>query len=144
MSFNWAEFISVAEYLSSKDTDAHLRSATSRAYYAAYNLARVTLEKHTGKELISNSTSHDTLWTIYSLLNTPEGTTIYDEGTKVKLFRKDADYSDITRDHRKAYNLARTRVDRIVSALSKVTKNEFDNADKLIACYLRSKQSTKR
>ncbi len=35
MSFRWEDFIDVAQHLSKKGTDAYLRSAVSRAYYAA-------------------------------------------------------------------------------------------------------------
>lgn len=45
MSFNWSEYLTLAKELTSKSTtspiqEAHLRSAISRAYYAAFCKAR--------------------------------------------------------------------------------------------------------
>lgn len=52
MSFDWTEYLDLAEHLSGKggtcSQEAALRSATSRAYYAAFRSARDVAEQRLG------------------------------------------------------------------------------------------------
>ena len=63
MSFVWAEYLNVAGHLmetsvNSDHEEAYLRSATSRAYYAALNTARSLLTDQWGIEMPQTAEIH--------------------------------------------------------------------------------------
>lgn len=41
MKFNWRDYLRLAEDLCKQDTEAHYRSAVSRAYYAVFNILKI-------------------------------------------------------------------------------------------------------
>jgi uncharacterized protein (UPF0332 family) len=59
VTFEWPDFLQLAEDLrAEKDTDAALRTAVSRAYYAAFHVARLHLVKH-GHQLPKTGEAHE-------------------------------------------------------------------------------------
>ncbi len=41
MKFNWRDYLRLAEDLCKQDTEAHYRTAVSRAYYAIFNILKI-------------------------------------------------------------------------------------------------------
>ncbi len=41
MAFNWRDYLRLAEDLCEKSTEAHYRTAVSRAYYAIFNILKI-------------------------------------------------------------------------------------------------------
>lgn len=58
MSFDWRKLVDVANYLKSKNTEEALRSAISRAYYAAFHIALAFCETHTAFKKTSGANDH--------------------------------------------------------------------------------------
>ena len=137
MEFDWNEFIATAEDLSKLTSEGSHRSATSRAYYGAFNLARKRIEDLTGKLVNGGANSHDQLWTIYALTGTEYGSDICDFGSKVKLSRTKADYKDPVADFGKEYAVASARVTKILDLLKEVKKEDF--ASSAISVYLKAR-----
>jgi len=91
MPFDWRKFNDVAEELSRSRTDAHIRSAVSRAYYAAHNVARKLCQARGGGDR-----RHGELWLFLQRDQCSLGPhdTIGLVGEQLKCQRVDADYLD--------------------------------------------------
>ena len=90
--FDWRDYIRVARSLASgKADEASLRAAVSRAYYAAYHVAR---ERAPAKGVsfgpIASLTSHEDCWTAYKTV--PALLKIGVTGDRLKKSRHTADY----------------------------------------------------
>lgn len=64
MSFHWSDYLELAEELQSKAVtsiihEAYLRTAISRAYYAAFITARNYLYQVEGEKFPSSAKAHD-------------------------------------------------------------------------------------
>lgn len=113
MRFDWAEFLGVARLLINEDsfpvTDAKDRSAVSRAYYAAFHLARRHVEEnHSGAQIGSGGDMHPGLpkWLA------TQGAALAEIGVyldRMRKHRKAADYTDpdIAGLHSIAYDCVR-------------------------------------
>jgi uncharacterized protein (UPF0332 family) len=94
MSFNWTDYLQLAQQLLGQDapvsTEAKQRTAISRAYYAAYNEARRFARQHGFRE--SQFDNHRSL--IEHFLNEPlrEGRNIGENLRRLRDQRNDADY----------------------------------------------------
>lgn len=93
--FDWEGYLRLAEELSkSKDNESHLRAAVSRAYYAAYNVARRYIEEEK-PDLAIDGGSHQKIWNAFPK-NTPGAksieTGININGFKLQGYRVEADY----------------------------------------------------
>jgi uncharacterized protein (UPF0332 family) len=88
MPFDWRTFNDVAEELSRARTDAHVRSAVSRAYYAAHNVARKLCRARGGGDR-----KHEHLWLFLEREQCSMGP-IGVIGDQLKSQRVDADYYD--------------------------------------------------
>jgi len=91
-AFDWSEYLTFAKELSTRTDEAALRSAISRAYYAAFHCARAYCKAKSIPipESLDNS-SHKVVWD--ALLN--RGRTLAGaqaKGTRLKRKRHDADY----------------------------------------------------
>jgi uncharacterized protein (UPF0332 family) len=101
MTFQWNSFLLLAEYLNNGvdnitgiDREAAFRTAISRAYYAAFNVAKNYAEKEfhsTGK---NGSGSHDKLINLYKEFGAEkkEYRMISTQLDRIKRNRTDADY----------------------------------------------------
>ena len=66
MSFDWTKYLDLAKQLYSASDDASLRSAVSRSYYCAFNLARARAESKGYRAPHDDlGSSHDKLWELY-------------------------------------------------------------------------------
>jgi uncharacterized protein (UPF0332 family) len=95
MSFDWSEYLGLAKYLSGKsDThtqEAALRSATSRAYYAAFCSARSVAERRLGFAPTRTGEDHKRLRKHYTQLGIIEVAKKLGEMCR---WRKQCDYDE--------------------------------------------------
>jgi uncharacterized protein (UPF0332 family) len=85
--FNWNEYLNLARILSANGDEASQRTATSRAYYAAFHAATLHA-KHNGYA----ERSHSRLWKMYSSDSEINARRISTLGYQMKKAREDADY----------------------------------------------------
>jgi uncharacterized protein (UPF0332 family) len=93
--FDWEGYLQLAEDLSkSQDNESHHRAAVSRAYYAAFNIARIYVEEIM-QNRINDGNSHESVWKAFGI-NRPGARTseyrIRETGFKLRDFRVSADY----------------------------------------------------
>jgi hypothetical protein len=97
MVFDWKEYLKFAKKLSEQQDEAAMRSAVSRAYYCAYNLAlsRARANKYRSPE---DTGSHDALWELYKRNAMEHRLQSCDQlasiGARLKRKRVQADYRD--------------------------------------------------
>lgn len=93
--FNWAEYLRLANELSSRAGDeAAMRSAISRAYYYVYHLA---LKRISDNDFIVNweeGGSHLQVWNVFSRNPEAECQRLGDLGNQLREKRVRADYRD--------------------------------------------------
>jgi hypothetical protein len=65
MSFDWIDYLRLAEDLAAKDDEAPLRTAISRAYYFIFNVAYARAERNLGQPQ-NNVPLHKWCWDAYS------------------------------------------------------------------------------
>lgn len=91
-AFDWTQYLVFAKELSGRTDEAALRSAISRAYYAAFNRARAyCIAKGIPVPESLDNTSHKAVWDALS----NRGRTLagaHSNGTRLKRKRVDADY----------------------------------------------------
>lgn len=90
MSFDWREYLTLAEQLALSPDEASRRSAISRAYYALYHRARPLLEAP-GASLSERADSHAFVWR--SLESRGRGLRrLGQQGRRLRDLRQQADY----------------------------------------------------
>ena len=91
--FDWADYLTLAQELATRSSDeAALRSAVSRAYYAAFCQARNVLRRDGVNT--DDLRSHWSLWNIYRDDPDPVRQIIGEDGNRIRGYRSQADYSD--------------------------------------------------
>ena len=94
MSFDWNEYLPLAQQLSALGNDAARRSAISRAYYCAFHAASLSLAAN--KVLTNPRYSRDRhlqIWNIYIVSTSRDCRRIGNNGQRLKLERHSADYN---------------------------------------------------
>ncbi|MGH9803356.1 MAG: HEPN domain-containing protein [Blastocatellia bacterium] len=91
MPFDWRGYFSLAQELSQRQNEAALRSAISRAYYAAFCSARVYLEKQGVTISTMGQDSHTLVWKEFQGKG-KNAAAIFQNGNRLKNRRKQADY----------------------------------------------------
>lgn len=90
--FNWSDYLALAKDLSLSDKENALRSAISRAYYAAYNEARAYCNsKHI--EIPPSKDSHQAMWNKF-LTQGRHLRGVHTKGDLLRLQRVHADYTN--------------------------------------------------
>ncbi len=91
--FDWADYLTLAqELVTRRDDEAALRSAVSRAYYAAFCQARNLLSRDGVNT--DDMRSHVALWTRYRVHSDPSYQLIGRQGDYIRRHRSEADYRD--------------------------------------------------
>jgi hypothetical protein len=93
---DWNEYIIVAKTLCENSTEAHSRSAISRAYYALYNQAKNWYMKDAVRRsegLPRGESSHENLWKYFQKLGGDYGK-IGNNGSTLRRHRNDCDYQN--------------------------------------------------
>ena len=94
MIFDWAKYLVLAEELAMRSSDeASLRSAVSRAYYAAFCIARNRLLQE-GEEIPKTGEAHTTVWTKYRFSAQKHLKDVGTTGDRLRRSRNKADYDD--------------------------------------------------
>ena len=99
MSFNWDQYLDLASELAGKPPktpsteEARLRSAISRAYYAAFCRARNELRDQRGVVNVEKMT-HKQLWKRFETADTKDQQ-IASDGDRLRRDRNAADYDDV-------------------------------------------------
>jgi uncharacterized protein (UPF0332 family) len=91
MAFDWSQYLNLAVELANTKDETHFRAAISRAYYAAFNVAKQFLEDTDGIPRDVPSI-HEYVWDQFSHDPCSLGLTIYDQGDLLKEWRVRADY----------------------------------------------------
>ena len=94
MVFDWAEYLILAEELAlRRDNEAALRSAVSRAYYAAFCKARNRLRQE-GVDIPKTGAAHAIVWSTYREATEVLHRQIGNAGDRLRRSRNKADYDD--------------------------------------------------
>ncbi len=99
MSFDWSQYLNLAKELTGQSTipanqEAKLRDAISRAYYAAFILARNYLRDHEGISIPKTSDAHRYVWEQFQLNPDPQRQLIANNLKRLRAYRRQADYVD--------------------------------------------------
>lgn len=86
--FDWAKFLVLAHSLASQGTEEASRSAISRAYYAAFGMAKLRLDQK-GIMVPDTGEAHSFVWKSFSRYACRE---LGNTGTRLLRTRKQADY----------------------------------------------------
>ncbi|HZY72180.1 MAG TPA: hypothetical protein VFE22_03625 [Edaphobacter sp.] len=98
MAFDWYSYLALAKTLAAATTDeASLRSAVSRSYYSAFNLAMLRAEANGYRNRFdATGSSHDLLWQLYSRNAAHDGCVRLSLlGPRMKRRRVKADYRHV-------------------------------------------------
>jgi hypothetical protein len=126
MSFNWAEYLSLAEAFCGVlvsgppgGIEAHQRSGVSRAYYAAYVLARNRLRDVDGVP-ITGSNPHKFVSDHYATHGDPRRAQIGIELGRLRTARNRCDYDDIVRQLPRLAQRSLARAAQILADLARL------------------------
>ena len=118
--FDWTEYLDLAEYLSGKsDTytqEAALRSATSRAYYAAFRSARDVAEQRLGFEPKRTGEDHGLVKDHFRLLGMKQ---IADKLAEMHWWRTQCDYDEHVKNLHTIVSSAIRRAKEVLKAVKK-------------------------
>lgn len=122
MVFDWSQYLALAEELAEqKDNEAALRSAVSRAYYAAFCLAR---EHLLNTNMLFRSRprrprlSHQTVWLTY---RRDVDRRIGIDGNRLRELRNLVDYEDVVPNLDNAVRSALSTSRRILASLHELS-----------------------
>jgi uncharacterized protein (UPF0332 family) len=92
--FDWAEYLDFARHLVQADTstEAELRSAISRAYYASFHIARDYLIQAQHLNPLSRQHVHREVWRVLRTNPHLEAVAAAERGFRLLAFRRKADY----------------------------------------------------
>jgi hypothetical protein len=99
---NWLAYLALAEGLAASRFEASERSAASRAYYAAFNVARRWLEAHAMP--IDDRGAHRQVWQAFRAADRATPATheawvlVGSLGNSLRVLRNQADYDDVVLD----------------------------------------------
>jgi uncharacterized protein (UPF0332 family) len=91
--FNWKQYLALAISWETQPAEGFKRSAISRAYYSAFNTARLRLVAD-GMSKGPGKGSHQKIWNAYRLDPDPRRNQIGVDGNRLKSRRVKADYHD--------------------------------------------------
>lgn len=94
MTFDWVDFLNLANSLSSKADESSKRSAISRAYYAAFCSARDRLTA-SGIDVPRTGKAHERVPELYGYSGDWESQQIKEMLTREKVIRNSADYDKV-------------------------------------------------
>ena len=94
MSFDWTEFLTLAESLAARGDEASKRCAISRAYYSAFNKAYERAKTNCGQRP-SNTPTHVWCWAQYTASPDRSSQRMGSMGQRLKHRRQAADYEAV-------------------------------------------------
>jgi hypothetical protein len=127
LTFNWTEYLSVAEALcgmsvsgSPAGHEARQRAAVSRAYYAAYVSARNRLRDGDGIAIPTRGNPHQFVAESYQQDPDPRRTQIGIELSRVRVARNRCDYDDVVTGLPNLVRRSLARASEILSNLGRL------------------------
>ncbi len=122
MTFDWAEYLNLAQELAGRATtpstrEARMRSAVSRAYYAAFCKARNQLRDGGDREIPSTGEAHPYVWNKFQSRSEPLCRKIGQNGNRLRRKRRAADYDDAISNLPSLALTALAESEQIISAL---------------------------
>src|SRR5947208_1064428 len=90
-AFDWTQYLILARKLGSESEESALRSAISRAYYAAFKTAEHYCE-NTGISIVDTGKPHQDVWDAFLAKGGTTFNSVYDKGERLKRKRVKADY----------------------------------------------------
>ncbi len=91
--FDWVQYLELADELAERrDNEAALRSAVSRAYYAAFCKSRQTLRDQ--GFIVPRRGAHQFVWEKYQNHSEKSRRRLGAHGERLKKYREDADYEE--------------------------------------------------
>lgn len=120
MPFDWKQYLSFADELSKRSEEAALRSAVSRAYYAAFCTARNHLRRK-GEQIPDSEQTHKIVWESFQQRGKTYAA-VYQNGIRLRSRRRQADYEDEIKD-----------ISYLVTEAMRDAKNVFHWLDKATA-----------
>jgi uncharacterized protein (UPF0332 family) len=125
MSFEWADYLDLARELAGQPTahsilEAKLRSAISRAYYAAFCKARNHLRDKQGFFIPPTGEAHKIVWRRFR--NSPDKSRkrIGENLRRLLHDRRQADYEDVVNNLPTLTHKALARANQVISSLGKL------------------------
>lgn len=122
--FDWNEFLALAQSLATNSDDASIRSAISRAYYSAYNQARIRLPADVAP-IMRDDSSHKQIWDIYGRCSAKAARAVNSKSRKLKGLRVSADYREGEHLGKEEAELAIALCQQILSDLQKLKDSDF-------------------
>jgi uncharacterized protein (UPF0332 family) len=124
MVFDWAEYLTLAEELAMRhDDEAALRSAVSRAYYAAFCQARNRLRQE-GVDIPKTGAAHRVVWSTYRGATEALRRQIGNAGDRLRRSRNKADYDDEVPRLATVVEDALAKAKRLVESLENLNHEE--------------------
>jgi len=127
MSFNWAEYLALAEELSAgapptlpAGVEARQRAAVSRAYYAGFILARNRLRDVDGVRLPASSNPHLFVAQQYGQAGNPTRAEIAAALGRLRVARNQCDYDDVVLGLPGLLHASLTRAAQLVANLRRL------------------------
>ncbi|HSK73194.1 MAG TPA: hypothetical protein VK892_15960 [Pyrinomonadaceae bacterium] len=120
MSFDWDAYKDLAEELRHREDEASKRSAISRLYYSVYWKARNLLEKEEPNLSVPPDNAHTFVWRKF-LGKGITRKTVYKDGTRLKEYRKDADYEPGIENLAEAVEASFIIAERILKTLNSLS-----------------------
>jgi uncharacterized protein (UPF0332 family) len=91
MAFNWTDFLVLAREIGARADQSALRSAVSRAYYAAFKTAEHYCERN-GFPPVDTGRPHQDVWDAFFEKGGKTFTSVYEKGDRLRRKRAIADY----------------------------------------------------
>lgn len=91
MAFDWVQYLVLARALASASGESSLRSAISRAYYAAFKTAEHYCERN-GFPPIDTGKPHQDVWEAFNNKGGKTFTRVYENGQRLRRKRMKSDY----------------------------------------------------
>lgn len=125
MNFDWSEYLNLAQELAGQATspssqEAKLRSAISRAYYAAFCKARNHLRDKEGHVIPSGGEAHQYVQNQFQRGGDKVRRKVGANLTRLHIYRKNADYEDRVTKLRDTTEYALKVAERILSNLCRL------------------------
>ena len=119
MAFDWAEFLVLAQELAQRREEAALRSAISRAYYAAFGKAKAFLESE-GVSFAADAGDHAQVWETFRGSSNDVRYYIGEDGFGLRNSRNRADYDAEVSDIQARAQRAIRKADGIFRSLERL------------------------
>lgn len=91
MAFDWVQYLVLARVLATNSVESSLRSAISRAYYAAFKTAEHYCEKN-GFPPVDTGKPHQDVWEAFNNKGGKTFTSVYEKGQRLRRKRTISDY----------------------------------------------------